>query len=327
MKIITGGAGFIGSAICWRLNQLGFNDILIVDTDTEGTKKNNIAGLKYSDYLDKKSFLGLLNTNLNQNVDTIYHMGACTSTTEQDWEYLKENNLEFSKTLADWSLKNNVRYIYASSAATYGDGSMGFDDDEKLIPDLKPLNKYGLSKQLFDVWVLGNGYQDKFVGIKYFNVFGPNEDHKGDMRSMVNKSYKVIKETGKIKLFKSYLPEYKDGEQKRDFVYVKDAVEMTIFFDSSNPIGKNKFGIYNIGSGKASTWNELACALFKALDLKPIIEYVEMPDNIKNQYQYFTEANLSKIRNAGYKNSITNLEDSVRDYVQNYLMKNQYLSN
>lgn len=326
MKIITGGAGFIGSAISWRLNQLGFNDILIVDTDTEGTKKNNIAGLKYSDYLDKKSFLNLLNTNLNKTVDAIYHMGACTSTTETDWEYLKENNLEFSKTLANWSLKNDVRYIYASSAATYGDGSMGFDDDEKLIPGLKPLNKYGLSKQLFDVWVLGNGYQNKFVGIKYFNVFGPNEDHKGDMRSMVNKSYKVIKDTGKIKLFKSYLPEYKDGEQKRDFVYVKDAVEMTIFFDPSNPIGKNKFGIFNIGSGKASTWNELAYALFKALDLPPIIEYVEMPENIKNQYQYFTEATLTKIKNAGYNKPVSSLDDSVKDYVQNYLMKGKYLS-
>lgn len=328
MKIITGGAGFIGSAICWRLNQLGFNDILIVDTDLEGTKKNNLADLEYSDFLDKISFLNQLSgKKLGKNIDSIYHMGACSSTTESNMEYLKENNFEFSRTLANWSLEHGVRFIYASSAATYGDGSQGFDDDDKLIPRLKPLNKYGLSKQMFDMWVLDNGLQSRFVGLKYFNVFGPNENHKGDMRSMVNKSYKQIIDTGKMKLFKSGKPEYKDGEQKRDFLYIKDAVEMTIFFDISNPNGKGSAGIYNIGSGKASSWNEMAIALFNALGKKPDIQYVEMPENLKNQYQYYSKANLTKLMKAGYDKPILNLEDSVKDYVQNYLMKEEYLRN
>ncbi len=326
MKIITGGAGFIGSAICWRLNQLGFTDILLVDSDVGGTKKNNLAGIKFTDYLDKDTLLDQLSGDkFKENVDVIYHMGACSSTTEEDMDYLKKNNYEFSKTLALWCIKNDVRYIYASSAATYGDGSLGFDDDEELIPVLKPLNKYGLSKQMFDMWVLEHNLHHKFVGLKYFNVFGPNENHKGDMRSMVNKQYKNIIESGKIKLFKSGLPEYKDGEQMRDFIYIKDAVEMTVFFDPTNKTGKDCNGIYNIGSGEASTWNQLANAIFAALGLKPDIEYIDMPENLRDQYQYYSKATLNKIRNAGYKNPITSLEETVKDYVQNYLMKDAYL--
>ena len=326
MKIITGGAGFIGSAICWRLNKDNYKDILLVDSDISGTKKNNLEGIHYSDYLDKDTFLDqLAKKTLKNKVDSIYHMGACSSTTEEDMEFLKKNNFEFSKTLALWCIENNVRYIYASSAATYGDGSNGFDDDEKLIPTLKPLNKYGLSKQMFDMWVLENNLQSKFVGLKYFNVFGPNENHKGDMRSMVNKQYKNAVASGKIKLFKSELPEYKDGEQKRDFVYIRDAVEMTVFFDISNPVGSTKNGIFNIGSGVASTWNQLANAIFKALGREPVIEYIDMPDNLKNQYQYYSKANLAKIRNAGYNETITGLDDSVKEYVQEYLMKDAYL--
>lgn len=326
MKIITGGAGFIGSAICWRLNQDNYKDILLVDSDLSGTKKNNLEGLHYSDYLDKDSFLYNLSKDTFKNkIETIYHMGACSSTTEEDMEFLKKNNFGFSKTLAEWCINNNVRYVYASSAATYGDGSLGFDDDDKLIPKLKPLNKYGLSKQMFDIWVLDNKLQNSFVGLKYFNVFGPNENHKGDMRSMVNKQYKNVIDNGKIKLFKSGLPQYKDGEQMRDFIYVKDAVEMTVFFDNSNPVGYNKNGIYNIGSGVASTWNRLANAIFKALNREPVIEYIDMPDNLKNQYQYYSKATLSKIRNAGYTRPIAELEDTVKDYVQNYLVKDAYL--
>ncbi len=253
-------------------------------------------------------------------------MGACTSTTENDMNYLKQNNYEYSKILGEWCLKENVRYIYASSAATYGDGSIGFDDDVKLIPQLKPLNKYGLSKQMFDLWVLENNLQNKFVGLKYFNVFGPNENHKNDMRSMVNKAYDQIKQTAKMKLFKSDKKEYADGEQKRDFIYVKDAVEMTIFFDLLNPIGKDQTGIYNIGSGRASSWNELANAVFKAMKLEPDIIYVDMPDNLKNQYQYYSKANLNKLRNAGYENEMTSLDKSVEDYVVNYLSRDKYLS-
>jgi ADP-L-glycero-D-manno-heptose 6-epimerase len=326
MKIITGGAGFIGSAICWKLNLLGFKDILIVDSDMEGTKKNNLKDLIYSDFVDKDTFLKDLSAGKYKETDTLYHMGACSSTTETNMSFLQKNNIDYSRFLAEWSLKNNVRYVYASSAATYGDGSRGFDDDVKLIPTLKPLNKYGLSKQIFDMCIIENNLYDKIVGLKYFNVFGPNENHKGDMRSMVNKSFKIIKETGKMKLFRSERSEYKDGEQKRDFLYVKDAVDMTVFFDSTNPVGNKQNGIYNIGSGKASTWLDMAFALFKAMDKEPRIEFVDMPDNIRNQYQYFTEAKIDKLRAAGYNQPIITLEKSVKDYVQNYLIPEKYLS-
>jgi ADP-L-glycero-D-manno-heptose 6-epimerase len=327
MKIITGGSGFIGSAICWRLNTLGFVDIIIVDSDIEGTKQRNLEKLKYLEFIDKQTFITKLSNGIfSGKVDTLYHMGACTSTTENDMDYLTKNNYEYSKTLGEWCLRNNIRYIYASSAATYGAGELGFDDDEKLIPKLKPLNKYGLSKQMFDMWVLENNLQSKFAGLKYFNVFGPNENHKDDMRSMVNKAYSQINNTGKLKLFKSESKEYQDGEQKRDFIYVKDAVEMTIFFDVTNPVGKSKTGIYNIGSGRASSWNELAYAIFKAMNKEPKIEYVDMPDNLKEQYQYYSKANLSKLLEAGYKNNITSLEESVRDYVVNYLAEDEYLA-
>lgn len=327
MKIITGGAGFIGSAICWRLNQLGFKDILIVDADVEGTKTNNLDRLRYSAFVEKDTFLANLEKGEydKSNVDTLYHMGACSSTTETDMDFLKKNNVEYSQRLADWCLKNNVRYIYASSAATYGDGSLGFNDDHKLIPDLKALNKYGESKQMFDLWLYENNLLDKVVGLKYFNVFGPNENHKGDMRSMANKAYNQISEAGKIKLFKSYNPEYKDGGQYRDFVYIKDAVDMTIFFDPSNEVGSKQNGIYNIGSGEAHTWLDLSDAIFKSLNKKPNIEFIDMPENIKEQYQYYSKANLDKLRNAGYKNEVCKLEDSVNDYITNYLSKNEYL--
>lgn len=325
MKIITGGAGFIGSAICWKLNLMGINDILIIDSDMNGTKKCNLEGLNYTDFMDKDSFLKeIASGKLDEQTDTLYHMGACSSTTEENMDFLRKNNVEYSRILAEWSLKNNIRYIYASSAATYGDGSLGFDDDTALIPKLQPLNKYGLSKQLFDMWVLENKLDNKIAGLKYFNVFGPNENHKGSMRSMVNKSFAKIIETGKMQLFKSEKPEYKDGEQKRDFLYVKDAVDMTVFFD--DPAGKNVNGIFNIGSGTASTWLDMAYALFKALNKEPNIEFVEMPDNIRNQYQYFTLASMDKIRNAGYTKPITSLEESVRDYVQGYLLPGKYLS-
>ncbi|MCI0449949.1 MAG: ADP-glyceromanno-heptose 6-epimerase [Chlorobi bacterium] len=327
MKIITGGAGFIGSAICWRLNTLGINDILIVDTDMEGTKKQNVDSLEYADFIDKDTFLKqIIKGAINYKVDSIYHMGACSSTTEDDMEFLKENNVEYSKHLAGWCLKNDVKYIYASSGATYGAGEQAFDDDVELFPRLKPLNKYGLSKHMFDLWVVENNLHEKFVGLKYFNVFGPNENHKGDMRSMVNKAYGQIMQNGKLKLFKSLKRDYKDGEQKRDFIYVKDAVDMTLYFDPLTAAGKDLTGIYNIGSGTASTWLELAGAIFTALDKVPMIEFIDMPENIKNQYQYYSKANISKLREAGYSKSCMNLKDSVKDYVQNYLMKDKYLT-
>jgi ADP-L-glycero-D-manno-heptose 6-epimerase len=327
MKIITGGAGFIGSAIAWRLNAVGTHDILIVDEDTKGTKQNNLNGLDYVDFLDKDTFLKKIKSGaINYKVDTIYHMGACSSTTEDNMDYLIENNVEYSKHLGKWCLKNNTKYVYASSGATYGAGENGFDDDIGLIPKLKPLNKYGLSKQMFDMWVIENKHHNKFVGLKYFNVFGPNENHKGAMRSMVNKSFQQIMDTGKLKLFKSLNPDYKDGEQMRDFIYVKDAVEMTLFFDPFNEAGKNFTGIYNIGSGEANTWLTVAHAIFKALDKKPEIEFIDMPDNLVNQYQYYSKANLAKLKSTGYNRKCMTIEESVGDYVQNYLVPDKYLS-
>ena len=325
MRVITGGAGFIGSAICWKLNQLGRDDILIVDIDRNGTKSNNLENLSFGEFIEKDEFLDFLNSDeLSKKIETIYHMGACSSTTESDMNYLKANNVDYSISLAKWAAANNARFIYASSAATYGAGEFGFSDDIFLIPELKPLNKYGLSKQMFDMWVIENNLLNKFVGLKYFNVFGPNENHKGEMRSVVNKSYEQIKKTGKMGLFKSYNPEYKNGGQKRDFIYIKDAVEMTTFFDTFNP-GFNQSGIFNIGSGKAITWNDLAKAIFKAMSLEPCIEYIEMPENLKEQYQYFSEADITKLRKAGYKNKIISIEESVCDYVKNYLAAGKYL--
>ncbi len=326
MKIITGGAGFIGSAICWRLNTLGIDDIIIVDESREGEKGKNLEGIRFREYIDKDDFIRQIRDNsISHKADTLYHMGACSSTTESNMEYLKENNVEYSKSLALWCLKNGARYIYASSGATYGSGEQGFDDDISVIPKLKPINKYGLSKQMFDMWVLENKMDKEIVGLKYFNVFGPNENHKGDMRSMINKTYGQILRTGKLQLFKSLKPEYKDGEQKRDFIYVKDAVDMTIFFDKTLGKGKDKSGIFNVGSGTASTWIELANSIFAALGKEPDIEFIDMPDSIKNQYQYFTQANISKIKYAGYDSKIMALEDSVKDYVLKYLVPGRYL--
>jgi ADP-L-glycero-D-manno-heptose 6-epimerase len=326
MKIITGGAGFIGSAICWRLNTLGFTDILIVDEDMNGTKKNNLEALKFTDFIDKVSFLKQVTSGaINYKVDSVYHMGACSSTTENNMEYLMENNVEYSKSLGKWCLSNNARYIYASSGATYGAGELGFSDDLQMIPKLKPLNKYGLSKQLFDMWVIENKLDNKFTGLKYFNVFGPNENHKGDMRSMVNKSYHQIVETGRLKLFKSLNPDYKDGEQKRDFIYVKDAVEMTLYFDPVSGGGKNSTGIYNIGTGIANSWLTLANAIFSALGKEPVIEFIDIPDNLKNQYQYYTKAEMGKLSSAGYNKNCMAIEDSVKEYVQKFLMTESYL--
>ena len=321
MIVVTGGAGFIGSAIVWRLNQLGNDNILIVDELGIDEKWKNLTSLKFADYMNKWEFFDKIESEIDFNIEAIIHMGANSSTTEKDADHLIENNYEYTKSLALYSVKKNIRFIYASSAATYGDGSLGFVDNEAEINFLRPLNMYGYSKQLFDLWAIRNKLTDKIAGIKYFNVYGPNEYHKEDMRSVVNKAYDQIKETGKVKLFKSENPLYKDGEQKRDFIYIKDAVEMTLFF----LFNREKNGIYNVGSGKARTWNALVKSIFNALD-KPInIDYVELPDHLKTKYQYFTEADISKIKKAGYTQPSFSLEDGVADYVKNYLMQNKYL--
>ena len=321
MIVVTGGAGFIGSAIVWRLNQLGNDNILIVDELGIDEKWKNLTSLKFADYMNKWEFLDKIETESDLDIEAIIHMGANSSTTEKDADYLIENNYEYTKSLASYSVKNNIRFIYASSAATYGDGSLGFADNENGINNLRPLNMYGYSKQLFDLWSIRNKLTDKIVGIKYFNVYGPNEYHKGDMRSVVNKAYDQIKETGRVKLFKSENPLYKDGEQKRDFIYIKDAVEMTLSF----LFNKEKNGIYNVGSGKARTWNALVKSIFNALGKPVEIDYINLPSHLKSKYQYFTEADISKIKKAGYTHTLFSLEDGVADYVKNYLLQSKYL--
>ncbi len=324
MIAVTGAAGFIGSAICWSLNKNGRTDIVIVDeADLPDDKKHNLNQLKFETYLGKHEFIRKIKEKkLKILPEAIIHMGACSDTTEANEKFLRENNFEYTKILCEFCVQNKIRFIYASSAATYGDGSKGYSDDESSIDKLEPLNLYGKSKQLFDKWAKENKLLDKIVGLKYFNVFGPNEYHKGDMRSVALRGFEHIKHTGKMRLFKSYKKEYADGEQKRDFLYVKDAVDMTLFF-LKNP-GVN--GIFNAGSGAASTWNQLANAIFKALGKKPDIEYTEMPENLKQKYQYFTQADISKLRKAGYKKPVTPLDEAVRDYVQNYLVPHSHLS-
>jgi ADP-L-glycero-D-manno-heptose 6-epimerase len=321
MIVITGGAGFIGSAIAWRLNTLGRNDIFIVDELGHDDKWKNLVALNFKDFINKDEFIKQIESGIKLNLDAIIHMGANSATTEKDADHLIRNNYEYTKKLAVYCLSNNVRFIYASSAATYGDGSLGFSDDENLCQSLKPLNMYGYSKNLFDMWAIKQGIINKIAGLKYFNVYGPNESHKGDMRSVVHKAFEQIQSNGKVKLFKSRNPEYKDGEQKRDFIYVKDAVDMTLFFMDK----KDKNGIYNVGSGEARTWNDLVTAIFKALKKPVNIEYIDLPEHLVEKYQYFTEAGIEKIKKSGYTHPIKTLEDGVTDYVKNYLIAGKHL--
>ena len=322
MIVVTGAAGFIGSAIVWRLNSKNVNNIIIVDELGKDEKWKNLVGLDFADYMNKDEFLSqIINDNCEFQIDAIIHMGANSSTTEKDADHLISNNYEYTKVLAKYCLKNNIRFIYASSAATYGDGALGFDDKNELCLDLKPLNMYGYSKNLFDIWALKNNALDKIVGIKFFNVYGPNEYHKADMRSVVHKAFGQILETGKVKLFKSLNPNYADGEQMRDFVYVKDAIDMTLYFLDD----KNSNGLYNVGSGKARTWKDLVTAIFNALEKPVNIEYIDLPSHLAEKYQYFTEANSQKIKNVGYSQNSHSLEEGVTDYVRNYLMKEKYL--
>lgn len=316
--IVTGGAGFIGSAVIWRLNQLGEDNILIVDRLDETDKWKNLTPLKYADYLDADDFLR--SRDQFDEARAVIHLGACSSTTERDSAYLMRNNYEYTRELAEWSVAGGVRFIYASSAATYGDGSAGMQDGAENLSDLRPLNMYGYSKHLFDQYAHRKGLFDRIVGLKYFNVFGPNEDHKGDMRSLVNKAFSQIQETGTLKLFKSHNPEYKDGEFGRDFVYVKDAVDMTLHF-----LDRKDGGLFNAGAGQMHTWNELAEAIFKALGKEPNIEYIDMPEELRDRYQYHTRADISRLREAGYDKTITSLDEAVADYVRNYLMPGRHL--
>jgi ADP-L-glycero-D-manno-heptose 6-epimerase len=311
--IITGAAGFIGSALAWRLNQDGHNHLLLVDELGKSSKWRNLVPLAYHDYLDKADLTAAIADGRLDALDVkaVLHMGACSSTTETDVAYLARNNFEYSKILAEWCLKRSIRFIYASSAATYGDGKQGYRDDHVLLPALRPLNPYGYSKHMFDLWNLKRGHFDRLVGLKYFNVFGPNEYHKEDMRSLAVKAFEQIRDTGRVKLFKSHRPDYRDGQQLRDFLYVKDAVDMTLFFlDPSRP-----GGVYNVGTGQARSWMDLASALFNALGRETKVDFIPMPEAIRDKYQYHTKAELSKIRAAGYAAPIRSLEEGIGDFV------------
>lgn len=316
--VVTGGAGFIGSAIIWRLNHEGIEDIVVVDNLADTAKWENLVPLRYADYFHKDIFLSMVKEDaLPFTVEALIHMGACSSTTERNAEYLMENNYHYSHRLAEWALKKGIRFIYASSAATYGDGGHGFSDDDGTSVTLQPINMYGYSKHLFDRWILRGGRETAVAGLKFFNVYGPNEYHKGEMRSVVHKAFMQIIETGKVRLFKSHRPDFGDGEQKRDFVYVKDCVEVVMWLLKHG----NVSGIFNLGTGKARTWNDLVKSVFRAMNRTPQIEYINMPESIRTHYQYFTEARIEKIRTAGCDVSFCALEEGVADYVGEYLLK------
>ena len=318
--LLTGGAGFIGSCFLWKLNQEGIDNIIVADNLDASDKWRNLAGKKFLDYVQKDDLLRFLNENKLKDIGTIVHLGACSSTTLTDAAYYIKNNYEYSKTLAMWAQANKVKFIYASSAATYGDGEFGYDDSNKSTRILRPLNMYGYSKQLFDLWVLNNNLDRVMTGVKFFNVYGPNEYHKGEMMSVVCKKFLEVSQKGRIGLFKSYRDDYKDGEQKRDFIYVKDAVDVLFYF-LKNP---GKSGIFNLGCGVARSWNDLASAMFSALGKKPYIEYVDMPETLRPKYQYFTQAKMEKLRKIGYRTHFTPLEKAVKDYT-GYLKEKKYL--
>ncbi|HSJ03390.1 MAG: ADP-glyceromanno-heptose 6-epimerase [Verrucomicrobium sp.] len=321
--LVTGGAGFIGSALVWALNQRGEENIVVTDSLGTDEKWKNLVALKYADYIDAAD---LLETVTKQpaslgKFDVIYHLGANSATTERDAQHLMKNNFEYTKKLAHWAIDTGARFVYASSAATYGDGAQGMDDKMQDISVLRPLNMYGYSKHLFDLYAQRAGIAKRVIGLKYFNVYGPNENHKGDMRSVVNKAFDQILTNGKVQLFKSHRPDFRDGEQMRDFLYVKDAVAMTIFLGNHPMSG----GLYNLGSGKAHTWLQLVNAIFASLSLPSRIEFIDLPGHLREKYQYFTCADISKLRQLGYKDAILPLDDAVADYVRNYMVTGKLL--
>jgi ADP-L-glycero-D-manno-heptose 6-epimerase len=315
MIIVTGAAGFIGSCVASRLNQAGYANLILTDNLRENDKWKNLRHLNFEDYLDRAQVPDFLKGA--SGVEAIIHMGACSSTTERDAGYLMENNYRYTLRLAQHCLQHNIRFIYASSAATYGGGEKGYEDDEARLPELLPLNMYGYSKQVFDLKARRQGWLSKICGLKFFNVYGPNEYFKDDMASVIFKAFNQIRESGRVRLFKSHRPEFKDGEQLRDFVYVKDVVEAILFLLQHPQVS----GVFNIGSGRARSFNDLVTATFNAMGLPVNIEYIDMPPAIRDRYQYFTEAKMNKLRGKGFDKLFHSLEDGVKDYVQNYLMK------
>lgn len=313
--IVTGAAGFIGRNVVAALNARGCSDLILVDRLGTDEKWCNLRGLAFEDILSPESFLALAEAQRAPVPEAVIHLGACSATTEDNADFLLENNYRYTRHLCAWALGHGARFVYASSAATYGDGAQGYNDAIENLSALRPLNMYGQSKHLFDLWAQRRGLLDRIVGLKYFNVFGPFEDHKGDMRSLVHKAYGQIISRGWIELFESDRPDYAHGEQKRDFIYVRDAVNATLHFTEHREGG----GLFNCGTGTARTWLDLARALFAAMERAPDIRFVPMPEALRGKYQYFTQADTGKLRAAGYTLPFTPLEAGVRDYVRTHL--------
>lgn len=320
MILITGGAGFIGSVLAKQLNALGHTDLVIVDKLEDSIKWKNLRGIKYLDYIHADELFNGDYDDLIAQTDLIFHMGACSSTTEKNMDFLMKNNVAYSQALFRFAATKNIPFIYASSAATYGAGEFGYNDNHEGISQLMPLNPYGYSKQLVDEWILKEEAKpEHWFGLKFFNVYGPNEYHKEEMRSLVHKSFEQIKSSGKVKLFKSHRPEFKDGEQLRDFIYVKDVVGAMI--ELADPEKAEHSGIYNLGTGVARSFLDLTKATFKSMGIAPNIEFIDMPEALRGQYQYYTQAEVDKLMNVLPGFEFTSLEAGISDYVQNYLMK------
>lgn len=315
--VVTGGAGFIGSALVWGLNQLGVDRILVVDRLDSSEKWRNLSPLKFEDYTDADDFAMRVKEQPRAfgDVSAVLHLGANSSTTEMDAGALVRNNFEYSKLMAAWTSNMDARFVYASSAATYG-AIEGNVSESIPIRNLRPLNAYAFSKQIFDLWAERTGLLKRAAGLKYFNVFGPNEAHKGDMRSMVCRAFEQIRETGTVRLFRSERPQFRDGEQLRDFLYIKDAVSMTLHLATT----PSAVGLFNLGSGTAHTWLDLVSAAFDACGVKRKVEFIDMPERLKSRYQYHTCANIGRLRETGYHSDVTELSAAVSDYVRAYLI-------
>ena len=320
MIVITGAAGFIGSCLITRLNKDGFNDLILVDDFSTEEKEKNFEGKKFTECIDRKKFFSWLENN-QRFVQFIFHIGARTDTTEFDMSVFDELNLNYSKEVWNACVAHGIPLVYASSAATYGDGEFGYQDSHEIVEKLHPLNPYGISKNEFDKWALKQKKAPYFwAGLKFFNVYGPNEYHKGRMASVIFHAFNQIGATGKMKLFRSHNPQYKDGEQLRDFVYVKDVTEVCMFLLHH----RKDSGIYNLGSGKARTFLDLVKNTFKAMNKEEHIDFIDTPADLRDKYQYFTEADMKKLRSIGYTKPFSTLEEGVNDYVGNYLMKKSY---
>ena len=320
--LATGAAGFIGSCMVGYLNRKGFHNIIIVDRFDEEDKKHNYEDKKIIARIERDELFDWLKDH-PMKIDFVFHLGARTDTTEFDYTIFEKLNVDYSKKIWNYCVEKSIPLVYASSAATYGGGELGYKDDHELPYKLNPLNPYGKSKNEFDKWALRQA-QDKqppfWTGLKFFNVYGPNEYHKGRMASVIFHAFNQIRSSGKVKLFKSHKPEYKDGEQLRDFVYVKDVVDICYWLMNEKPVP----GIYNLGTGKARTFKDLVTAIFKSFGKEPMIEYIDTPIDIRDKYQYFTEADMSKLRNAGYKEDFYSLEEGVETYVKNFLIDRKY---